>query len=215
MKSEMDRIHQLNGEVLKNAINTLESVTYTTVSELIPVLLLQGELVIDYSIYTPANADVLTGQGIGRYMLYDNPDSENPFSIWLFVLAPRQKTSIHDHLYQGTVTVLSDAVSEKYYEPGDEEKAKLTARSDRYRFHTNRDTLKDTFVHQLKRRKGLGTGFSCTLHIYEMPAYQVSLDGEKNDSRNLNRIYCKEKTPKAMRPCYNQDYAIESNAMVP
>lgn len=215
MKSETDRIHQLNGKALKNAINTLESVTYTTVSELIPALLQQGELVIDYSIYTPANAEVLTGQGIGRYLLYDNPDSENLFSIWLFVLAPRQKTSIHDHLYQGTVTVLSDAVSEKYYTPSDETKAKLTARSDRYRFHTNHDELKDTFVHQLKRRKALGEGLSCTLHIYQMPAYQVSLDGEKNDNRNLNRIYRKEKTPKSTHPCYSQDHNVESTVFGP
>ncbi|MDX1837754.1 cupin domain-containing protein [Legionella taurinensis] len=207
MKSDIDLIHQLNVDALNKAIQTLETVTYETVSELIPRLLQEGKLNLDHSIYAPADPDVLDGRGIGRYMLYDHPDVDNPFSIWLFVLAPRQKTSIHDHLYRGTVTVLSEAVSEKYFEPSGEKTARLIGRSDRFRFHTNHDELNDGFVHQLKRRKALREGISCTLHIYEMPAYKVSMDGEKNDNRNLNRIYGKEKTPKSTRPSYRAEQA--------
>ncbi|WP_203455164.1 cysteine dioxygenase [Legionella sp. MW5194] len=215
MKSDIDLIHQLNVDALNEAIKTLDTVTYEAVAELIPRLLQEGKLNLDHSIYTPANPDVLDARGIGRYMLYDHPDADNPFSIWLFALAPRQKTTIHDHLYRGTVTVLSEAVSEKYYQPSGEETASLTGRSDRFRFHTNHDQLNDGFVHQLKRRKALGAGISCTLHIYEMPAYKVSMDGEKNDNRNLKRIYGKEKTPKRTHPPYIAEEPVEVGRFTP
>ncbi|KTD48557.1 Cysteine dioxygenase type I [Legionella rubrilucens] len=213
MKSDIDMIHQLNVDALKKAITTLETVTYEAVSEHLPKLLQEGELKFEHSIYMPAQPEVLDAHGIGRYMLYDHPDRDNPFSIWLFALAPRQKTTIHDHRYRGTVTVLNE-VSEKYYEPSGKKTARLTGRSDRFRFHTNHDELSDRFVHQLKRRKALGEGISCTLHIYEMPAYKITMDGEKNDNRNLKRIYGKEKTPKSTHPPYVEEH-VEAQRFAP
>ena len=91
----------------------------------------------------------------------------------MFAFAPRQKTLIHDHKYKGTVIVLGEPVSEKYYQPTGESSARLVDRLED-RFHSNRDDLNGIFVHQLKRRKGLSLGTSVTLHIYNMEAHLIN-----------------------------------------
>lgn len=190
-------MHQRHCDALKTAINTLHPVNYDSVSEFIPQLLEKEQLVLDAAIYPPADATVLKSSGIGRYLLYDHSDKNNPVSIWLFAFASGQKTSIHDHRYRATVTVIRGPISEKYYLPSGETRATLVAHSDRCRFHTNRDDLNDPFVHQLKRRKDAGGGVSLTLHIYEMQAHRLSMAGEKRDNRNLNRIYSKAIPPES------------------
>lgn len=190
---ETARIKQQNCEAITKAISNLEVVNYDTVSSLIPKLLEDGELTLDHSVYTPADSTTISACGIGRYLVYEHADKTNPFSIWALAFAPRQKTSIHDHKYKGTVTVLEGPVSEIYYQPTEEHSARRVARFDRHRFHSNSDNLDDTFVHQLKRRKGLGEGTSVTLHIYNMEAHLISPEGELIDRRNLNTIFSKDK----------------------
>ncbi len=203
MFEKIDRISQ-NREIITKAINQLDVINYETVSTSLPKQLLEGSLKLDHSVYKPAAP---TTNGVGRYFLYDHPDKSNPFSIWVFAFAPRQKTTIHDHKYKGTVTVLEGPISEKYYLPTGEYTARLANRVDRYRFHSNRDDLSDVFVHQLKRRKALGEGVSVTLHIYNMEAYLVNLEGKKMDRRNLNIIYSKDKTiNKENIPPYSEAY---------
>lgn len=187
-----ENIPQKNSEAIRQAIKQLDVVNYDVVAKLIPGLLADGKLTLDTSTYIPV--DLTQVSGIGRYLVYDHPDAANPFSIWAFALGPKQKTSIHDHKYRGTVTVLEGPVSEKYYLPTGEKSAQRIGRADRDRFHTNSDDLKDNFVHQLKRRKGLGdTGTSVTLHIYNMEAKAISPDGEIVDRRNLFRLFTKDK----------------------
>lgn len=186
-------IQQKNSDAIYDAIKKLEEINYDTVSELIPLLLAKGGLELDHCAYTPADPTIIEARGIGRYLIYDHFDPTNPFSIWVFALAPRQKTSIHDHQYKGTVTVLEGPVSEKYYLPTTGNFARLIDRADRYRFHSTKDNLDDTFVHQLKRRKGLGDGTSITLHIYNMEAKVITPEGGIIDNRNLNKIYIKDK----------------------
>ncbi|QLZ69735.1 hypothetical protein FOLKNPGA_02533 [Legionella sp. PC1000] len=194
MFKKIDGIKQKNRETIIKAITELDAVTYETVSTSLAQKLAEGTLKLDPSTYKPADATTVMPNGVGRYLLYDHPDKSNPFSIWVFAFAPRQKTTIHDHKYKGTVTVLEGPVSEKYYQPTSECSAQLVNRVDRYQFHSNRDDLSGVFVHQLKRRKALGEGVSVTLHIYNMEAYLVNLEGKQTDRRNLNIIYSKDKT---------------------
>ncbi|KTD55949.1 Cysteine dioxygenase type I [Legionella sainthelensi] len=191
MQDKVEFVREANRKKLVKVINELEVVDYDTVSKCLPRLLAEGSLKLDHSVYTPADPSTNLPKGVGRYLLYDH-DSSNPFSIWVFAFAPRQKTTIHDHKYKGTVTVLEGPISEKFYHPTSEKSAQLVNRMDRYRFHTNSDDLKSTYVHQLKCRKGLDVGISVTLHIYNMEAYWVNFDGKKIDQRNLNIIYSKD-----------------------
>ncbi|KTC88437.1 cysteine dioxygenase [Legionella cincinnatiensis] len=193
MQDKIEFVREANREKIVKAMNELEVVNYETVSKHLPRLLAEGALHLDHSVYTPADPSTNLPKGVGRYLLYDH-DSSNPFSIWVFAFAPRQKTTIHDHKYKGTVTVLEGPISEKFYQPTGEKSAQLVNRIDRYRFHSNSDDLTSTFVHQLKCRKGLDVTISVTLHIYNMEAYLVHFDGKKIDQRNLNIIYSKDKT---------------------
>ncbi|KTD08934.1 Cysteine dioxygenase type I [Legionella gratiana] len=193
MHEKIELIREANREKIAKVINKLDVVDYDTVSKYLPKLLVEGSLKLDHSVYMPADPLTNLPNGVGRFLLYDH-DSSDPFSIWIFAFAPRQKTTIHDHKYKGTVTVLEGPISEKFYQPTGEKSARLVDRIDRYRFHSNGDDLKSTFVHQLKCRKGLDVGISITLHIYNMKAYLVNFDGTKIDRRNLNIIYSKDKT---------------------
>lgn len=194
MFAKIDQIRNKNRKEVIAAISALDTVTYETVSTFLPAKLADGSLKLDHRAYLPVDPGTVEPNGVGRYLIYDHPDEANPFSIWAFAFAPRQKTTIHDHKYKGTVTVLEGPISEKYYRPTGELTARLENRIDRYRFHCNRDDLSEIFVHQLKRRKGLGKGISVTLHIYNMQAYLVNLEGDKVDRRNLKTIYAKDKT---------------------
>lgn len=203
---DIEKIKQKNEKAIVKAIGTLAAINYGTVSRLLPRLLAEDALTLDHSVYTPLDPKTSETSGIGRYLVYDHPDASNPFSIWVFAFAPRQKTCIHDHKYKGTVTVLSDAISEKYYQPTSDNTARRISRSDRYRFHSTQDELKDNFVHQLKRRKGLGAGFSVTLHIYNMEAHVVNAKDEVVDQRNLNTIYTKASSDETGRAPYNKEF---------
>ena len=202
----IEKIKQKNTKAIVEAIGTLGAINYGTVSQLLPRLLTEGALTLDPSVYTPLDPKTTETSGVGRYLVYDHEDTSNPFSIWVFAIAPRQKTSIHDHKYKGTVTVLSDAVSEKYYQPTSDNTAQRIARADRYRFHSNQDELKDTFVHQLKRRKGLGPGTSVTLHIYNMEAHVVNSKDEVVDRRNLDTMYTKTSSDETGREPYTKEH---------
>ncbi|WP_454781758.1 cysteine dioxygenase [Legionella sp. WA2022007384] len=194
MFSKIDQIREKNKKKVIKAISELDDVTYETVSISLPKQLAEGSLALEHSVYVPFDPSTAKPNGVGRYLIYDHSDEKNPFSIWAFAFAKRQQTTIHDHKYKGTVTVLEGPISEKYYRPTSELTAALEDRIDRYQFHCNRDDLTGVFVHQLKRRKGLGEGISVTLHIYNMPAYLVSLEGGKVERRNLETIYSKDKT---------------------
>ncbi|MGL6028885.1 MAG: cysteine dioxygenase [Legionella sp.] len=188
---DIEQIRTENSELIAKVIKRLPKITYDTVAHSLPQLFATGLLELNLLAYPPADATATTAAGIGRYLIYDNGDLENPFSIWMFAFAPKQKTCIHDHQYRGCVTVLQGPVSEKYYTPSDDGSVRLITRADRYRFHSNTDDLDDNFVHQLKRRKGLGDGVSVTLHIYNMHAHLVDQLGTISDNRNLNVIYSK------------------------
>lgn len=190
-KTEIDHTKLQNKQVISEAINSLEIINYETVSELIPRLFTEGKLAFKTSAYKAEHLN--PDMGIARHLIYEHNDPDNPFSIWIFVLLRKQKTSIHDHKYKGTVTVLEGPVTEKFYLPTGENTAALSKSIEREQFHTNSDDLKSTFVHQLKCRKTSNTGISMTLHIYNMRAYQC-LDVE---NRNLNVIYSKDKTTQA------------------
>lgn len=179
-----------NVALISNAITTLgETTSYEVVADALPKLIARGTLCLDLSRYiTSPNA-----QCANRYLLYDNPDKANPLSLWVFAFARRQKTCIHDHKYKGTVMVLQGPISEKFYNPTGNNSAQLVSRIDRHRFHTNEDDLTDTFVHQIKCRKGLGVDSSITLHIYNMEAHVVNQENERMDNRNLNTIFFKDK----------------------
>ncbi len=207
-EAKIERINQKNRDVIVQEINKLDVVNYDTVSQLLPKLIQQGQLTLDHSIYTPFDVTSLNSSGVGRYLVYEHLDKDNPLSIWAFAFAPRQKTSIHDHEYKGTVIVLNGPISEKYYTPNEETgTALLHERADRHRFHSNSDNLANNLAHQLKRRKDLGEGISVTLHIYNMNAHKVTPEGETVISRNLHRLYTKEKTSvKNKRPGYLQKY---------
>lgn len=205
MFTKVERIRQKNRETVKKAITELEGISYETVSMSLPTRFAEGSLKLDNSVYYPADLNTVMPHGVGRYLIYDHPDTTNPFSIWIFAFALRQKTTIHDHKYKGTVTVLEGPISEKYYQPTGEKTARLVNRIDRYRFHSNRDDLNDSFVHQLKRRKDLGEGISITLHIYNMAAHLVNSGGEQIDRRNLKTIYSKDKTKENVPP-YSEVY---------
>lgn len=195
-----------NTEAITIAISRLGVINYDTVSQQLPRMLVEGILTLDHTVYTPSDPSIKGSGGIGRYLVYDHPDKENPLSIWVFVLASGQKTCIHDHKYRGTVTVLSDVVSEKYYEPISEKKAQRRARVDRYKFHTNHDNLDEKFVHQLKCRKGLGKASSATLHIYNMEAHTLNLQSEIVDQRNLDTIFEKARSDEKGRKPYEQNH---------
>ncbi|CDZ76496.1 putative metal-dependent enzyme of the double-stranded beta helix superfamily protein [Legionella massiliensis] len=196
MTGEYQLINQMNKDLIVKAIADLEVINYESVSELLPELLASKQLKLDHSIYQPVNLATAEACGIGRFLIYDHQDEKNPFSIWVFAFAKLQKTSIHDHLYKGTVSVLQGPITEKFYQPTEGMKAKLVGCIDRPTFHTNRDDLNGFFVHQLKRRKGIEEGFSVTLHIYNMAAHVIGPDGGLTDRRNLSKIYTKDKPAK-------------------
>lgn len=195
MISKIEQIKLQNTEAIVEKFSQLDVVNYDTVSNLIPQLLTEGLLTLDPSVYTPADSTTKESNGIGRHLIYDHKDKSNPFSIWIFSFATRQRTSIHDHQYEGTVTVLKEPITEKYFQPSGDHYARHISSLDRNRFHTNKDDLKDNFVHQLKRRKDLGIGISTTLHIYKMEAHKISENGELTDRRNFFKIYTKDKRP--------------------
>lgn len=198
---------QRNSEAIVKVISNLEKVNYDTVAELLPKLLVEGTLHLDPSAYKPTDPTSRKANGIGRYLIYDHPDKTQAFSIWAFAFASQQATSIHDHLFKGTVTVLEGPISEKYYIPTEDGFAKLAKRTNRYRFHTNSDSLDSMFIHQLKRRNNFGEHISVTLHIYEMEASLVNNEGEVVDNRNLNNIYLKDTSSgKASIPPYDDEY---------
>lgn len=209
MKSTFETVNLQNTQAIEAEIFQLDEISYETVSALLPGLIAEGKLKLDHSIYVPHNSLLYHKKGVGRYLIYDYPDKTNPFSIWAFALAPRQKTSIHDHKYKGTVVVLEGPVTEKFYQPTVENRARLFSRKDRHSFHYNSDNLSETedlFVHQLKCRKDLNVDRSITLHIYNMEAQTLGQDGVLVDNRNLNITYTKEKTDKRTHPDYEQEY---------
>lgn len=206
--SEYASIKQKNTEIIINAISGLKStISYEVVSEELPKLIALGTLSLNLLAYKPQDSTITNG--INRYLIYDHPDKANPFSIWVFAFASRQKTCIHDHKYKGTVTVLQGPISEKFYKPTGANSAQLAARIDRHRFHTNKDDLMDTFVHQLKCRKGLGVDTSITMHIYNMEAHVLNQENKLMDRRNLDTIYSKDKIiDKNSIPPYKEEYAL-------
>ncbi len=201
----------MNYELITNEIISLgDDVTYKQVAELLPKLIADKKIVLDTSVYSPADPNTTQGNGVGRFLIYDHPDKKNPFSIWVFAFGSKQKTCIHDHQYKGTVMVLDEPISEKLYAPTHEQFAKLVERSDRYRFHTNQDDLQGHFVHQLKRRKELGEGTSHTLHIYNMEARVVNLDNIV-DRRNIKHVYFKDvRFNKTEHPAYKQETPLST-----
>lgn len=198
-----------NSEQIRNLVRQLgQDVSYELIAEQLPKLLVERKIRLDTSGYLPS-APTTEASGIGRYLIYDHPDKSNPFSIWAFAFAFRQKTCIHDHKYKGTVVVLDGPIAEKLYRPTSEDTAGLVGRSDRYKFHFNRDDLTGDFVHQLKRRKDFGPGVSVTLHIYNMEARKLILEKEV-DRRNIDQIYSKVKLfDKNNRPAYIQEKNLE------
>ena len=180
-----------NSEAIKKAISSLDRISYDSVAALIPQMLAAKSLILDPSAYHPEDKE--KPHGVGRFLIYDHNESGNQFSIWAFAFAPKQKTSIHDHKYRGTVTVLEGIVSEKFYRPKDQNKAILCARYDRYRFHvTKDDNLENPLLpHQLKYRKALAQPdtVAVTLHIYEMPAHKANSD---EHNRNLLSLFSKK-----------------------
>lgn len=188
-----EHIKRKNSKAVLAEINKLDIINYDTVAQILPLLLKEGSLKLDTSVYTPADNATYNAQGLNRYLVYDNPDSSNPFSIWVFAFNSQQKTSIHDHKYKGSVTVIDGEVTEKYYKPIDNTQAISQGRIDMYTFFTSRDDFKQPFVHQLKRCKSLGLGSSATLHIYNMPAHDINDKGDQIDRRNLDRLYTKFK----------------------
>lgn len=211
MQSKIEQGRQNNTSAIANEINKLAEVNYGAVSRLLPELLKEGALVLDHSVYLPQEP-WSNPFGAGRYLVYDHDDEQSPFSIWAFAFGAGQKTCIHDHKYQGAVTVLHGPVAEKYYIPSGENTAQLVARSNRYSFHSNRDDLTNNFVHQLKRRKKLDNdskldeGISVTLHIYDMPAFAIDLSGSRVDSRNLDRIYERDRSFGKSNIPYTEEY---------
>lgn len=190
-KTEVDHAKESNKQAISEAIHSLDLIDYTEVSKLLPRLLVEDKLKLNTSAYKPE--DLTKDNGVSRHLIYDHNDSKNPFSIWVFVFLRKQKTSIHDHKYKGTVTVLEGPITEKFYLPTGKNTAALAQCVERQQFDTNWDDLTGSFVHQLKCKKTSSTEISMTLHIYNMRAYQC-LDVE---NRNLNVIYIKDKTKKA------------------
>ena len=181
-----------------------KKIDYQTVSQVLPELLAKQELQMDTSAYEPM--DLEKEHGVGRYLIYDNEDKDNPFSIWAFAFGPRQKTVIHNHKYLSTVTVLVGPIAEKFYQPvvdspDGKKQARLVSRSNRYRFHTNRDDLTTDLAHQLKCRKQSGSYFRVTLHIYNMSAYDV----DQVQNRNLKDTFLKADLPKKEAPAYTEE----------
>lgn len=202
-----DIIKRINTKAIEKVIKELEVINYDTVSELVPKLLLEKKLKLNCNAYKPKDPQKEDVYSVARYLVYNHPDKNNPFSIWIYAFAPKQKTLIHDHLYRSTVTVLDEPVTEKYYQTTENNLAQMIKRQDRYRFHTNRDELmkSETFVHQLKRRKSFGEGTSFTLHIYEMDAYLNQNNSEKSFNRNRDLIYFKDKTDQTQqKPPYEE-----------
>lgn len=182
----------MNTKMIERELKELgDDLTWEIVSEILPQRIAEKKLRLDHSVYTPKDPEAVNG--FGRYLVYDHPDKKNPFSLWVFAFAEKQKTAIHDHAYKGSVIVLEGPVSEKFYQPVGENSAQLVDRIDRYSFHHNKDDLNNDFVHQLKRRKGLGEGVSLTLHIYKMEAQLINEENEIIDRRNLDKIYSKNR----------------------
>ncbi|WP_196398929.1 cupin domain-containing protein [Legionella saoudiensis] len=205
-KTEVAHAKKQNMQAISKAIHSLEVIDYIAVSKLLPQLLAEGKLKLDTSAYKPE--DLTKNTGVGRHLIYDHKDPDNPFSIWVFVFLRKQKTSIHDHKYKGTVTVLEGPITEKFYLPTGEHTAALNQCVEREQFDTNWDDLTGSFVHQLKCRKTSCAEISMTLHIYNMPAYQC-LDVE---NRNLNVIYSKDKTKKNTCDSNNEDNSMQTES---
>ncbi len=202
-KTEVALTKESNKQAISEAIHSLKTIDYQEVSKLLPRLLVEGKLKLNTSVYKPA--DLAKNTGVGRHLIYDHKDLENPFSIWIFVFLRKQKTSIHDHKYKGTVTVLEGPITEKFYLPTGENTAALDKCIEREQFDTNWDDLTGGFVHQLKCRKTSSTEISITLHIYNMRAYQC-LDVE---NRNLNVIYTKDKANQTIHESEENNAQIE------
>ena len=196
--TEPNEIREENNKRVKDVIERLRIKNFEDAVAIIPSMLTKKELEIDDSAYTCADQETYFESGVNRFLMYDNLDKENPFSIWIFSFAPHQKTKIHDHKYECSVTVLSQhPITEKFFLPtGQLSKtsvplARRINSIDRYRFHCNWDRLSGVEAHQLKNTKHLGEGAGITMHIYHMEAHLVK-EGIKLDNRNLNIIYQKE-----------------------
>lgn len=210
MKSKIEAINSFNSALVQDALEQLEIVNYDTASQHLPLLIAEHKLQFDCSRYVPAEPGNHDNSLIARYLIYDHPDPNNPFSIWIFAFAPRQKTSIHDHIYKGTVMVLHGMISEKFYMPTEDNTAQLVKRFDRDCLDIKSDNLDDTvdiqYAHQLKRRKHFGLGTSLTLHIYNMKAKMVNSSGETVNARNVNRIFNKKPIlDKQLTPSYETE----------
>lgn len=198
---EPNEIREENKKRIKKVIEQLKIENFDDAVAVIPPMLAKKELDLEDSAYTCADKETYSENGVNRFLVYDHPDKENPFSIWVFSFAPEQKTKIHDHKYECSVTVLSKhPVSEKFFLPTGQVSethvplAKQINSIDRYRFHSNCDRLDRPEAHQLKNTKHLGEGAGITLHIYRMEAHVVK-EGIESDNRNLNIIYQKGKQP--------------------
>lgn len=177
-------------------------------------MLADGTLKLNSAAYVPV--DPKNKSGVGRYLVYQH--SNPPFSIWAFAFSEGQKTSIHDHKFKGTVTVLEGPISEKKYTPTSDKTAEIVSQADRHQFHAARDDLEDKnlTVHQLKLRKNLREpgAVSVTLHIYDMPAKQIlqSEGGLEVDNRNLLHIFSKSKpSTNKQKPPYEQQHRNSAN----
>lgn len=209
MTNEED-IKKDHAAIIKRSISHLDKVSYETVSKLIPQLLAKGIIALDTSSFIPVDSSIKEPQGVGRFLIYDHDDKNNPFSIWIFAFAPGQKTSIHDHKYKGTVMVLNGPISEKYYLPTSENTASIFRRANRNTFHTNVDNLTSVFVHQLKNRQDADKGIILTLHIYAMEAQMINDQDERVDRRNFDTIYIKDRSvpktnPKVYEEAFDED----------
>jgi kynureninase len=189
IRMPVDLKQAANTLAIQKAISLFEEVTYETVSTLIPQMLANKSLIIDASAYYPD--DLHNENGVGRFLIYEHQEHGNQFSIWAFAFAPEQKTCIHAHRYRGTVTVLQNILSEKYYTLVDKDNAVLSEQNDRLPFHTNHDNM-DILdrAHQLEYRKSQASPgtVAVSLHIYDMPAYKSA----DQHNRNLLRSFDKE-----------------------
>lgn len=206
-----------NERAITDALSSLQEINYKTASVSIPTMLASGKF--DASVYTPADSTTTEAKGIGRHLVFDNPDPDDPLSMFVFAFGPGQKTPIHDHNVECTVTVIDGVISEIYYKQiGDSNFAKLESCADRATFDIKRDDLDglEALIHQLKRCKYYGDGISRTFHIYKMRAKDIDFNGNEIVNRNVNRTYEKytsDKKERGTRVYEGRLFKAEPNAI--
>lgn len=142
---------------------------------------------LDLSIYKPSGDDI---HGYGKYLLFTNPDTAQPYCLQLFAFAVGQKTPIHDHPCECMSVLLKGNLLERFYKV-DTENPNKVQKIDKVPRSVGSTGLIDLghldIPHSLKNKANAYSGdappsetMAISVHLYE------GIDGSAHESDSVS-----------------------------